>query len=207
MTTMTTTTKTAIVNDNALNDRQKLIVLKTFTEYAIARDMPLHTVTNAMHTPLEDHELLGDDFTLPSYMYYLDVVDYVVDRYNEIVDRCGVDDFLSVYNDYCTDKLDPSEQIHSMEDLDDVLDDFSPTEIIEMANNNDFDPMHSDYFRFDGSSELTNVYADDIDETDIDVRAFVKWLIERMERGNSLYPLDYDDILPQDVATWFGITR
>lgn len=206
MTTMTTT-KTTIINDGTLNDKQKLLVMREFTEYAIARDMTVNRVIEQMHTPLEDHELLGDVFTLPTYMYYLDVVDYIVDRYNEIVDRCGADDFLSVYNEYCCDELDPSEQIHSMEDLDDVLDSFSPTEIIEMANNSDFDPMHSDFFRFDGSSELTNVYADDIDDTDIDVRAFAKWLIERMELGTSLYPLDYDDIIPQDVATWFGITR
>lgn len=114
--------------------------------------------------------------------------DNLVDFLSTYMTEIDTDD-IGLYNDYIDDN-NYEERLYYMNELDDLLSNYSPTEIIDMTiSNNDFSTS-DDYFYFDGRDDLvsSNSVEEVVDDV-IGLDEFKKWIIENK------YPEFLDDIV------------
>lgn len=87
---------------------------------------------------------------------------------------CDCNYIIGIYNEFCDKNNDSDARIYTMDELDDMLDDKTPTQILMMMHFGNFNPM-DEYFRFDGYGNLESTdfpenwfYLDDIVDYIID---------------------------------------
>ena len=97
---------------------------------------------------------------------------------------------------YCNNGELENLVFYSMEELDDILDGFSPTQIANMIHYGEFSPVDS-YVRFDGYGNLESLSQWDLED---EYRTYIDEIVEALLRNK-------DDIyLPREIelvlATW-----
>ena len=87
---------------------------------------------------------------------------------------CDCNFIVGIHNEYCDANNDPDARIYCMDELDEILDGKTPTQILMMMHFGNFNPM-DEYFRFDGYGNLEStdfpenwIYLDDIVDYIID---------------------------------------
>lgn len=134
----------------------------------------------------EQHDLDETDFTKS---YYADFdKDNLVDFLSTYMQDIDTND-IDLYNEYIEENR-YEEYLYSMNDLDDSLADYSPTEIIEMAlGNNDFS-ISDEYYYFNSRGDLVSSNSvEDVADDVIGLNLFSEWIIENK------YPELLDDIV------------
>ena len=76
------------------------------------------------------------------------------ERFKELFDSCHDYEKIELWNDLCDDYA-YEERLYNMDDLDDLLGDRKPSELLTMADD-DFS-YNDDYFYFDGCGRLCSV--------------------------------------------------
>lgn len=66
---------------------------------------------------------------------------------------CDCNYIIGIYNEFCDENNDSDARIYTMDELDDMLDSKTPTQILMMMHFGNFNPM-DEYFRFDGYGNL-----------------------------------------------------
>ena len=83
-----------------------------------------------------------------------------------------------LWNEYCYDNRYDEDVLHDMDELDEALSTFSPTEIIDFVEGENFDTC-DDWFTFDGYGSLKSYrYADEI----IDFEVLADYVINEGEK-------------------------
>ena len=124
----------------------------------------------------EQYDLNESDFT-NHYDRDFDEDD-LVDFLSTYMTEIDTDD-IGLYNDYIDDN-NYEEHLYYMNELDDLLSGYSPTEIIDMVMSNDDFSTRDEYFYFNGNGNL--VSSDSVEEVADDViglNVFIKWIIEK----------------------------
>jgi hypothetical protein len=73
-----------------------------------------------------------------------------------IVDGLSLDDTVSLYNAVCYECNYPDNMIYSIAELDDLLCDLSPSEIVRLVSYGDFSYGY-EYFTYDGCGNLKSI--------------------------------------------------
>ena len=97
------------------------------------------------------------------------------ERFKELFDSCYDSEKIGLWNDLCDDYA-YEERLFDMDDLDDLLGDRKPSELLTMADD-DFS-YNDDYFYFDGCGRLCSVrYLELFFETGRgDIEEIYEWL-------------------------------
>jgi len=85
------------------------------------------------------------------------------DEILNVLSNLNTGDLLAVHNKYCEDTNQWDSQIYGMNEFDDELQGYTPTDIALMIVNGSFSP-YSEYFTFNGEGNLESFGSEDIEE-------------------------------------------
>lgn len=86
------------------------------------------------------------------------------------------DDLIVAYNNYCDNSNDSDSHIFQMDELNDVLEDKDPMEIVNMCFNGDHFNPNEDWFWFDGYANLES--AGNVPGLPIEIDDMVDFMID-----------------------------
>lgn len=115
-----------------------------------------------------------------------EIKDYINDEMDD-------EQIVKLYNNYC--EANNYERVYTMDDMDELLDSYSPWEVARACYFGDFCPTH-DYWEFNGYGNLHSYYnAYDVVRTKVDVDAIANYIVENED---SLGDDDIQEILDND---------
>ena len=79
-----------------------------------------------------------------------------LNKLQAVVDGLSLDDAVTLYNAVCDTCNYPDKKIYSIRELDDLLCDLTPSEIVRLVSYGDFSCDY-EYFAYDGSGNLKSI--------------------------------------------------
>ena len=83
------------------------------------------------------------------------------DELYQLIYDMGVDDIVSIWNEYCQNYGNGDDILCSMDELDDILCNQKPSQIANLIWYGDFNPNYG-YFKIDGYGNLKSIHSSDI---------------------------------------------
>ena len=115
------------------------------------------------------------------------------ERIKSIIEEMEIAEKVRIHNEYCYETSCNDDEIFEMDRLDEVLENESPRDIINMVFYGDFNTSH-DYFQFNGYGNLESFYDIDIDNH-IYPDEISEWIVEN---NNSLGSDEIQEILDEE---------